>query len=209
LTKTTVIGTTFPIITGSANIPHAEDLRFGNLKDLTDGSLAKARPDFYDGSRPAELNKRVREELEEYIVLSTNKNTPCLPNFFVEGKGPTGSTPVAKRQVLYDGVLGARGIHQLRSYVDPETVFNNNAYTITSTYHGATGDLILYTIHPLLPNNPTNMIEYRMTQLRGWKITDVPETFRQGAAALRNARDWAKEKRKALISIANNRVLDN
>jgi hypothetical protein len=209
LTEKTVMRTAFPTIAGSPNIPHAEDLPFGNLKDLTDGSLTKARPDFYDGSRPAELNKRVREELGEYIVPSTNKSAPCLPNFFVEGKGPTGSAPVAKRQALYDGALGARGIHQLRSYVDPETATDNNAYTITSTYHGGTGTLTMYTTHPTLSASHGNSVEYRMTQLNSFAMTGNPDSFRQGAAALRNARDWAKEKREALISAANNRVLDN
>lgn len=34
-------------------------------------------------------------------------------------------------------------------------------------------------------------------------MTDNPDTFRQGAAALRNARDWAKEKREELTAAAN------
>ena len=72
---------------------------------------------------------------------------------------------MCKRQALYDGALGARGIHELRSYVDPETAYDNNAYTITSTYHGGTG-------------------------------------------ALRNARDWAKEKREELMIAANGKVPD-
>jgi hypothetical protein len=206
LTEKTIMRTAFPVIAGF--VPHAEDLPFGNLKDLTDGSLTKARPDFYDGSRPAELNKQVREELNNYIVPSTNKSAPCLPNFFAEGKGPTGSAVVAKRQVLYDGAWGARGVHKLRSYVDPETAFDNNAYTITSTYHGGTGALKLYTTHAMLPIDSELPIEYRMTQLRGWDMTDNPDTFRQGSTALRNARDWAKGKREELITAANSRGLD-
>ncbi len=31
-------------------------------------------------------------------------------------------------------------------------------------------------------------------------MTDATDTFRQGAGALRNARDWAKEKREELIT---------
>ena len=40
-----------------------ENLLFGNLKHLIDGSITKAKPDSYDGSRPADLNKQIREEL--------------------------------------------------------------------------------------------------------------------------------------------------
>ena len=115
----------FKIIAGTADIPSQENLLFRNLKHLTDGSITKAKPDYYDGSRPADLNKQIREELGPYIVPSTNTAAPCLPNFFTEGKGPNGSTAVCKRQALYDGALGARGIHELRSYVDPETAYDN------------------------------------------------------------------------------------
>ncbi len=45
-----------------------------------------------------------------------------------------------------------------------------------------------------------------MTQLNGWDMTGNPDTFRQGASALRNARDWAKEKREELMIAANGKV---
>lgn len=100
-----------------------------NLKDLTDGSISKAQPDFYGGSRPSELKRRVREYLGPFIVSSTNKNAPCLPNFFAEEKGPNGSAPIAKRKAVYDGALDARGVNKLQSYVDPGTTHDNNTYT--------------------------------------------------------------------------------
>jgi len=208
LTEATVMSKVFPIIAGTADIPSQENLLFGNLKHLTDGSITKAKPDCYDGSRPADLNKQIREELGPYIVPSTNTAAPCLPNFFTEGKGPNGNTAVCKRQALYDGALGARGIHELRLYVDPETAYDNNAYTITSTYHGGSGDLTIYSTHPTPSNDPQNPTEYRMTQLNGWKMTGNPEAFRQGASALKNARDWAKEKREELMIAANGKVPD-
>ena len=206
LTEATVMSKVFPIITGTSDIPSQEDFYFGNLKDLTDGSITKAKPDFYDGSCPAELHKDIREELGPYIVPSTNTAAPCLPNFFAEAKGPKGSLEVCKRQAVQNGVLGARGVHELRSYIGQETLFDNNAYTITSTYHN--GLLTMYTIHPTASESPTNPTEYRMTQLRSFAMTDAPDTFRQGASALRNARDWAKEKREELIAAANGKVPD-
>jgi len=208
LTEATVMSKVFPIIAGTADIPSQENLLFGNLKHLTDGSITKAKPDCYDGGRPADLNKQIREELGPYIVPSTNTAAPCLPNFFTEGKGPNGNTAVCKRQALYDGALGARGIHELRLYVDPETAYDNNAYTITSTYHGGSGDLTIYSTHPTPSNDPQNPTEYRMTQLNGWKMTGNPEAFRQGGSALKNARDWAKEKREELMIAANGKVPD-
>ncbi|KAL9045064.1 MAG: hypothetical protein Q9214_001849 [Letrouitia sp. 1 TL-2023] len=208
LTENAVMSKAFPIITGTADLPSQENLRFGNLKDLTDGSITKAQPDFYDGIRPMELNRQVRERISEYIEPSTKKNAPLLPNFFTEGKGPDGSAPVSELQAMYDGALGARGMHELRLYVDPETAVDNNAYTITSTYHGGSGALKLYTTHCTPSTNSSRGYEYRMTQLRGWDMTDNPDTFRHGAGALRNARDWAREKREELVTAANGKILN-
>ncbi|KAL9607347.1 MAG: hypothetical protein Q9167_007732 [Letrouitia subvulpina] len=208
LTENAVMSKAFPIIAGTADLPFQENLRFGNLKDLTDGSITKAQPDFYDGIRPMELNRQVRERISEYIEPSTKKNTPLLPNFFTEGKGPDGSTPVSERQAMYDGALGARGIHELRLYVDPETAVDNNAYTITSTYHGGSGVLKLFTTHCTPSTNSNRGYEYRMTQLGGWDMTNNPDTFRHGAGALRNARDWAREKREELVTAANGKILN-
>ncbi|KAL9133456.1 MAG: hypothetical protein Q9175_005364 [Cornicularia normoerica] len=206
LTENTVMSIVFPIITGSARIPSQENVLFGNLKNLTDGSIVKAKPDFYDGTRPEELHKRLRADLGPSIVPSTNTEYPCLPNFFTEGKGYDGSPVVCERQALYDGALGARGFHELQSYVDGETSYDNNAYTITSTYHGGTGVLKICTMHPTPSTKPENVFELRQNQLKRYFITDNPDTFRQGASALRNAREWAQEKRKALIAAANGKA---
>lgn len=203
LTENSVMSKAFPIIAGTADIPSQQNLLFGNLKDLTDGSVTKAKPDLYDGTLPAELHKQTRADLGPFIVPSANDAAPCLPNFFTEAKGSDGSPAVCELQALYDGALGARGVHELRSYVDAEASYDNNAYTITSTYHAGNGDLTIYSSHPVLSNDPKNTIEYRMTQLDGWKMTRNPDTFRQGASALRNARDWAQEKRKEIVAAAN------
>ena len=62
---------------------------------------------------------------------------------------------------MFDGALGARGMHELRSYVDPETAYGTNAYTITSTYHGGTGDLTIYSIHANQSNSPQHPFQDR------------------------------------------------
>jgi len=104
--------------------------------------------------------------------------------------------------------MGARGVDKFRAYrVDnPETVYDDNAYTVTSTYHSATGTLQVYTIHPTKPTDPENHPEYYMTQLRSFAMTDTAERFREGAGAFRNGRDWAEERRNELIAAANGRV---
>jgi hypothetical protein len=57
-----------------------------------------------------------------------------LPNNFAERKGLIGTRAVTDRQAYYNGALDARGMQQLQSYGQPEPVYNNNAYTIISTF---------------------------------------------------------------------------
>ncbi|EZF31123.1 hypothetical protein H109_05567 [Trichophyton interdigitale MR816] len=179
------------------------DYPFGNLAPLTDGTLANAKPDHFFGARPKQLNPEIRDELNDFIIPSTQDSLPIAPNFFLEAKGPDGSPAVATRQGCYNGVLGARAIHKLQSYKQDEPVYDNKAYTITSTY--LAGTLKLYTTHPIAPRESNGRPEYIMSQLKGWSMTSDSETFRKGATAYRNARDWAKEQRDELINSANER----
>lgn len=129
-----------------------------------------------------------------------------VPNFFLEAKGPNGSLAVAGRQACYDGALGARGMQDFQSYGELGPVYDDDACTITSIYHG--GTLKIYMSHAVQPRKPGAQPEYYMNQLRGWLPTDNLETFRQKATAYRNSRDWAKGKRDGYIEAANGRATD-
>ena len=89
--------------------------------------------------------------------------------------------------------------------MDSTTALDNNAYTIASTYSGGSGSgiLTLYATHPTTSEDPERTVDYRMTQLNSYAMTGNSDSFRQGASALRNARDWTQEKRKELIAAAN------
>lgn len=65
-----------------------------------------------------------------------------LPNLF-KVKGPEESAAVARRQACYDGALGARAMQGLQFYRTDEPIYDNNSYTIISTYHAG----ILKTIY--------------------------------------------------------------
>lgn len=206
--EATVMRRPFPIISGDTEIPSADDVVFVNLEPLTDGTIVDCKPDFYDGARPAQIDRRIRAELGLFITPSRQQHKPALPNFFAEAKGPDGSWAVGNRQACYDGVVGARGIHELRSFGANESMplYDNNSYTITSTY--SSGLLQLYTIHPTLSPGSEDLPEYHMTQLRSFAMTDTAERFREGATAFRNARDWAKDRRNEVIAAANDRLAD-
>jgi hypothetical protein len=95
-------------------------------------------------------------------------------------------------------------MQSLQLYGQPELVYDNNAYTITSTFDGE--HLHIFTTHPTQPADPSGRPEYHMNQLNTWGMTGNAETFRQGATAYRNMRDWTKEKRDEFIEVANKRA---
>lgn len=231
--KDKILTSVIPIIIGKpTTIPHGERIAFKNLQDLTDGSLAKAKPDFYDGSDPSEIDQRIREKIGTYVLPvkidddgndeiiagssaeATPQRTPCLPNLFIEVIGAKGDIAVGCRLAFYHGLLGARGIHELRSLIEPGNVLDNRAYTITSVYHNHRqgSSLRLYTVHPICLREPsgnplhkTERIGYRICLLGRWELLDGREYLIAGSRALRNARDFAADQRERLIEKANMR----
>ena len=184
-------------------------IRFTNLAPLTDENLASGNPDIYYGARPEQLDRRVRNEpfqgnLSDRVVPSTQHDLPILPNFLLAAKGPDGSLAVAGRQACYDGALGARAMNAVQSYQHQEPFYDGKAYTITSIYHG--GQLKMYTSHPTKPAIPGDRPEYIMSPINAWGMTGNIETFRKGATAYRNLRDWTKEQRDNAIKQANDNV---
>lgn len=177
---------------------------FNNLAHLTDGTISAGNPDVYYGARPEQLDRRVRDQLGDQIIPSRQGDLPIAPNFFLAVKGPNGTIETARNQACYDGALGARAMHSLRSYAQTEPVSDNDAAVITSMYHG--GMLTLFTSHQAPTTNPEGRPEYYMHRLKAWAMISDVETFRQGATAYKNARDWAKEQRDEAIRRANERV---
>ncbi|KAL8973923.1 MAG: hypothetical protein Q9197_001834 [Variospora fuerteventurae] len=195
----------FPTIAGTANIPHQCNKLFNNLLDFPRGDIKDAKPDWYDGSDPSELRKEIRQKLSLYIEPATDDSLPMLPNFFAEGKGPDGSPRVVELQAMQDATLGARGILAIRGYIDPSKQYDNNAYNIAATYLPS-GLLTIYTMHVVQVTGQAYQDEYHMTRLRSFAMTDIPETFREGAAYLRNARELMAEYRDQHIALANNKA---
>jgi hypothetical protein len=182
---------------------------FRNLAPLTDGTLVPGNPDLYYGARPEQLNRRVRDDLSNQIIPSTQDDLPIAPNFFLAAKGPDGSLAVAGRQASYDATFGERGQVSLGLWEQDEKVFDNKAHTITSIYHG--GQLKLYSVHAAQPNGLDTRPDYYMHQIKAFAMTSDTDTFRKGASAFRNLRDYAEEQRNTAIQRANERasMIDN
>lgn len=204
--ETLVIGTVMPIIEGDRRDGNcvSDDVVFKNLHPLTDGSLSCVKPDIVYGAPLHQLHRKVRQELSKLIIPSTQVDQPVAPNNFVEVKGPCGSVPVATRQALYAATFGARGLQSLQSYGTAEPRYDDKAYTLAWTYH--LGHLKAYAHHPIPPSTPGAQPGYVMTQVKSWSLTSDVESFRLGAAAYRNGRDWAKSQRDQAIAQANNKA---
>lgn len=67
----------------------------------------------------------------------------------------------------------------------------------------------MYATHPTKPSSPGAQPGYVMTQVDSWSLTGSPKSFRQGATAYRNGRDWAKRQRNQAIAHANKRAPDH
>ena len=204
LSEGKVMRTVLPAVYGKSCIDNEGDLVFTRLEPIADDFIVNAKPDFYDGALPAKIDKRVRDDIGNFIIPTGHLKAPVLPNFFLEVKAPKGGADIVKRQACYDGFVGARAMHQMQSYGQNELVYDGKAYSVSTTYHAGTGTLQMYTTHPTQASDGTT--EYHMTQVRAFALTSDPDTFRQGATAFRNARDWAQEQRNGFISMSNDRA---
>ncbi|KAL9076210.1 MAG: hypothetical protein Q9157_003745, partial [Trypethelium eluteriae] len=196
-----------PIIEGTVKDPRTEsgEIPFTNLVPLvTTENLVSGNPDFYYGARPEQLDRRVREELGQFITPSTQHDQPILPNHFTAAKGPDGTAAVAERQATYHSYFGARGQLHLRNYGRGELQFDNNAYTVSTIYNS--GTLSIFTNHPTPPKTPGGQPNYYMTRVRSFAMNDTPETWRDGAKYYRNSMDMAKEFRNEAIDTANEAI---
>ena len=194
------------IIEGSTRKTYGSStkVKFANLQSLFDHPLTPGNPDLYDGAPPEQLDRRIRERLYEIIIPSTLETHHIVPNFFLHLKGPDGSARVAQRQCVYDGALGERSQHQLRSYGTNEPKFDNNAHTITSVY--VNHKLSIYSVYTAQTDSPSSRQEYYTHLISSWAMDGDVETFQKGAAAFRNLREWAKEQRDEAIRLANSLV---
>ncbi|KAL7940084.1 hypothetical protein V8C42DRAFT_356486 [Trichoderma barbatum] len=149
---------------------------------IIEGNVGDRNPDIYYGARPEQLHPQLRNALRGCVVPSTQSDLPVAPNFSVEIKGK-------------DGLL-LRNPFRLP--------YDNEAHTLGCTY--VDGQLKIFACHAIQPPMPSGQTSFVMTQLRAFALSNDVDTFRQGAAAYRNGRDWAMKQRNDAIGQVNKRV---
>lgn len=203
-----VVASVIPMIMGEREetSPVAMNKMFRNLEPLTNTTrIPLAKPDVCYGALLDDLDPSIRSELDQLII--PGGGIPILPNFFLEVKGPDGRPVVANQQVRHDGAIGARGMHSLQNHLRKVPIYDESAYSFSSTYQD--GHLVLFTHHLTAPTTPGGRPEYHMTQLRSYALTSDRETFIQGVTAIRNLCDLAKHYRDEFINDANSRHSEN
>lgn len=90
------IADVIPAITGSKDrtFHSAADIAFRRLERF-DPDVSVPNPDRYYRARPAQIDVRVRRDLNEYIVLSNRTSLLVAPNLFFEGKSASRRLDVA------------------------------------------------------------------------------------------------------------------
>ncbi len=197
----------FPVIQDTACIFFAKNFVFANLELLTHGNFVDAKSDFYNGACSAQIDLQIREELELYVVPTTQRQMSALFNFFIETKSFDENAAVIKQQACFDSVLEVCNIYRLQLFEANSCLVynNNNAYIIISIYYNRT--LKLYTIYNIQASDIEVSSEYYITQLNIFVITGTAERFREKVTVFRNARDWTKKQRDRVIVTANNSII--
>jgi hypothetical protein len=185
-------------------------ITFDNLKPLTERSdsrepeLIEARPTLYRGANKGQLNSSVIKALKPLIVPSRLSQALVVPNFFVEAWSDDSKADERKRQSLYTGCMGARGIQALQSYYGTTPIYDDNAYTIVADICDSI--LTLHSVHLTKPGECESSPSFHMTCLAILPMVSKDQ-FRAAVVAYRNLRDWADQKRDDFINSANERVM--
>ncbi|KAI3401848.1 hypothetical protein diail_8226 [Diaporthe ilicicola] len=117
-------------------------VKLSNLRPLLPANLVPGCPDRVYGARLDNLDKSVRDRLDELIIPTAHRDVLC-PNFVVHIKGEDGTLQVAERQAVYDGALVARGMDYLwEAGSSDDQDHHYRARTITCTF--ADGVLRMY-----------------------------------------------------------------
>ena len=159
-----------------------------------DIELSRAKPDYLEGLSSGSESRLLRQQLKAYVAPL--EKGPCLPNFFLELKGPDGTIECAMRQALYDGALGARGMLYARRAATTDNEFDEVAYTFSGIY--ASENLRLYAHWVTQPLGDNTAYHYHMYLLGQFFMTTSAEDCQTAVMAFRNLRDHAAQLRTSI-----------
>lgn len=161
-----VIHESVPIILGEKrrNYLSTGHVPFKNIDDMTSDM-------FKSPSSISTWEHNQRKSIDDsdttsIIKLShrSNDNYSMAPNFFLKVKGLYGSTAIKTRQACYNELLKLEQCNLFKGYEQIQAIYDNKAYTISSTYYNSI--LKLYSHHLTQPSHPNKPGEYDIVELR-------------------------------------------
>lgn len=199
------MGDILSIITGRNNHEFASgrNQRFSKLSSITNDITTPPQPDFYDGYQPDNLDDGLVSATLKDFIAPRNEGL-LAPNFFLEVKGPQGNPWQALLQACHCAAIGTRGMLHLQSFRLPVQIYDGNVYTISCVFQAQPPLLQIYAAYPILGEDGAT--HYHMTGLGSWPFFDANNCL-EAITAFRNAREYAKEQRDALMSAAIQRVI--
>lgn len=193
-TETDVQARAFTKILGDADYPSNMNKFCTTWAQLfPDIRLTQAKPDFFDGLQPGPEYRLLTQQLDSYVCPA--KNSPLMPNFFTEIKGPSGTEKVLNLQALYAGTLGARGVYQAQKVAGKDP-FDGNAYLFSGTFISTS--LRLYAHFVSQPTEEDGLLHYHMHLLHHYPLDNSAGGFLAGVNAFQNLRDHAAKVRMEL-----------
>lgn len=99
VSKSSALTLVFSTFVGNLDILYGQDISFRRLERLTDGTISKPRPEFYDGVHPSKIGRWLREDLASLITPSNNPSAPILPTFLMTAAAPTSTMTCLERAV--------------------------------------------------------------------------------------------------------------
>ncbi|KAH8755069.1 hypothetical protein F5883DRAFT_430835, partial [Diaporthe sp. PMI_573] len=195
-----------PIIWGTPDleVPCEYDRQFTRMR-FSKEDLKDAKPDYFEGIKPANIEPEVKKDLSVMIIpdVGTALTGPAAPNFFLEIKTDGLRESVVRLQCVMDGVLGARCMHSLQNYRMEEPLYDGNAYTFSVSYYRK--ELRFYAIRIQPPSGNSNKPRYEAIHLE-WFAMEAEEKFLPAINAYRNIRDLGEKYRRRFVRDANSRV---
>ncbi|PYH85131.1 hypothetical protein BO82DRAFT_425726 [Aspergillus uvarum CBS 121591] len=172
------------------------------LDPLVEGMFL-AQPSYFDCGDFYALDAggRVANDLKEYILPATDAYG-VVPNFFVQLQlDDNADEPAAELRAMHYGALGARAVQKLRFHARADEAWmDENAYSIVVVVFE--GSVTIYGVYMMRSEDESREADYQLTDLYYSRFDRGVGHFRKAVAAVRNARDVAKEWREYFMEMA-------
>lgn len=180
--------------------------------DAKEDRITRGQPDFMHAENYDEVKTPLglADNSHLWQFLRPSVNGPlCLPNFFIEVKGPTGTSRDLYHQALYNGGVGARAMHKVRRHQGREPLFDDVPRTVSITIDHS-GRVVFYLSRAMElknpnpdsntdPDDPDSNTAYTLIRVGCLDMCEKADHWKWQLAIAR-AHEWAQKMRESVLS---------